>query len=156
MMQTEIEITRELASETVAQLADVRRRRKAAEEERDVATAEIREMLAELEEPFGVAALKAEETELVAMAVETLVDFDRARRAELIAGRECPHLACPDGVRVDWKEKPIVDDPNQLPLVYQTIAPKTKEILAALRKGQEVKGAVLGVAPVVVVGKEES
>lgn len=154
-MQTEIETTRQLASETVTQLAAIRRERKAKEAERDEATKEIRELLTETEAPFKVAELRAEETELVAMATETLVDFDKARRAELISGRECPHLACPDGVRVDWKPKADVPDPNQLPLVYQKVAPKTAEILAALKKGQTVKGAELVVQPVVVVSEGE-
>jgi hypothetical protein len=155
MMQTEIEVTRELASETVTQLADVRRRRKIAEAECAEATAEIRALLAEAEAPFKVAELRAEETELVGMAAETLIDFNNARREELLAGRECAQFGAPDGVRVDWREKADVPDPNQLPLGFQKIAPKTKEILAALKKGEAVKGASLTVAPIVVVGDEE-
>lgn len=154
MNQTEIEIARQLASETVAQLAEIRRKRKAAETMRDEATKEIRELLAETEQPFGVDALEAEETELVAMATETLIDFDKARRAELVKGRECAKLELPDGVRVDWREKAEVPDPNQLMLCYQKVAPKTKEILAALKKGEEVKGASLVIAPIVIVGAE--
>lgn len=154
-MQTEIQLTRELAAETVAQLADVRRQRKKAEADRDEATAEIRALLAEAEAPFQVDELRAQETELVAMAVETLTAFNDARREELLAGRECAQFAPPDGVRVDWREKADVPDPNQLPLVFQKVAPKTKEVLAALKKGQTVKGASLVVAPIVVVGDEE-
>ncbi len=153
-MQTEIELLRELALETLAQLAAARRARKTAEAERDEATREIRELLEETEAPFEVAARKEEETELVAMAVETLIDFDRARRAELLSGRECAQLAPPDGVRVDWKEAAEVPDANQLPLGFQKVAPRTKEILAALKKGQTVKGASLVVVPTVVVGSE--
>jgi hypothetical protein len=156
MMQTEIEIYRELASETVKQLADARRKRKAAEAERDLATADIRMLLDETAAPFGVAALVSTEDELLAMAVETLVDFDAARRAELVAGRECAKLECPDGVRVDWRERASVPDANQLPLLFQKVAPKTKEILAALKKGTAVKGASLVVTPVVVVGGDEA
>lgn len=156
MTQSEIQITRELANETVAQLVDVRRRRKAKEAEREAATADERALLEAAEEPFTepLAALGAEETELKAMATETLVDFDKARRAELLAGRECPAFKAPDGCRVDWKETAEVPDPAALPLGFQSIAPKRKEILAALKKGTAVKGASLIVAPVVVVGEE--
>ncbi len=152
--QAEVEAARELATEIVAQLAVKRRQRKAAETECAEATKEIRELLAETEAPFGVAELRAEEDALTDMAKGVLTEFDAARRAELIAGRECAQLACPDGVRVDWREKADVPDANQLPIGFQKVAPKTKEILAALKKGQTVKGASLVVAPIVVVGEE--
>jgi hypothetical protein len=154
--QTEIEAARELASEVVEQLARARRDRKQAEASRDLATAEIRELLTETEAPFEVAKLSAQEDELNELARELLTDFDRLRQAELIAGRECAKLATPDGVRVDWREKAEIPDANLLPLGFQKVAPKTKEILAALKKGQAVKGAALVVAPVVVVGEEET
>jgi hypothetical protein len=137
-------------------LVDVRRRRKAKEAERDAATADERALLEAALEPFvgPLDALKAEEEELKAMAVETLVDFDKTRRAELLAGRECAAFKAPDGCRVDWKETAEIPDAEALPIGYQSIAPKRKEILAALKTGQAVKGASLVVSPVVVVGEE--
>ncbi len=158
MAQTEtlIDDCRALAELSVAELTDARRARKAKEEERNAATADARALLAELEAPYvaDLATLNAAEAELVAAAAETLTDFDNARRAELLAGRECPQVACPDGVRVDWREKVEVENPDLLPLAFQRIAPKTKEISAAIKKGLAVKGAKVVVAPIVVVGAE--
>lgn len=152
--QTEIDITRQLASETLTQLTAKRRARKSAEAERDEATKEIRELLAETEAPFQVAELAAEEDALLVMAKETLLDFDKARREELVAGRECAKLECPEGVRVDWRQAAEIPDANQLPIGFQKVAPKTAQVLAALKKGQTIKGATLVTNPVVVVGEE--
>lgn len=155
MSQTEIEIARELAADVVSQLTDARRRRKAKEGERDIATADERALLEAALEPFlePLAALSAEESELVAMAAETLIDFDKLRRAELLAGRECPAFKAPDGVRVDWREKVEVPDPTKLPIAFQAIDAKMKEIRAEYKAGRTVKGAEVVVAPIVVVGE---
>jgi hypothetical protein len=156
MMQNEIEASRQLAFETLTQLAERRRTRKATEAARDAATAAQRAALAAAELPFAepLADLKNDESELVAMAVETLVDFDKLRRAELLAGRECAQLAPPADVRVDWKSTPTVPDVASLHTGYTKIEPDMKKLRAAVKAGTHVPGMVVEVLPTVVVGGE--
>ncbi len=148
-----IDQLRELVELQLNFLALARRSRKEHELQRDKAAAKAQAVLDAIVGPFqpAIAELKLTETEALSSAVETLCQWVEARRAELVAGRECTQPVNPPGVSISWKDHPTITDPDCIPTEFLELAPNMGQIKEALLRGTEIPGAEMVRIPTVTV-----